>query len=63
MLLSKQTPKPQASSMPEETPNSPLIEGVDYYIENGLYVFTAEYLRKRGYCCVPSDCWTESALL
>jgi hypothetical protein len=37
--------------MPEEPPNSPLIEGVDYYIENGLYVFTAEYLRKRGYCC------------
>lgn len=28
-----------------------LIEGVDYYIENGLFVFTAEYLRERGYCC------------
>jgi hypothetical protein len=23
----------------------------DYYIENGLYVFTAAFLKKRGYCC------------
>lgn len=37
--------------MPEEPPIAPLIEGVDYYIENGLWVFTAEYLTKRGYCC------------
>lgn len=29
----------------------PLIEGVDYYLENGLFVFTAKYLRERGYCC------------
>jgi len=28
-----------------------LIEGIDYYVENGLFVFTAEYLRERGYCC------------
>lgn len=28
-----------------------LIEGVDYYFENGLMVFTAQYLRDRGYCC------------
>lgn len=28
-----------------------LVEGEDYYIENGLYVFTAQYLLKRGYCC------------
>ncbi len=27
------------------------IEGIDYYIENGLMVFTAQYLRDRGYCC------------
>ena len=26
-------------------------EGIDYYFENGLMVLTAEYLRKRGYCC------------
>ena len=28
-----------------------LIEGVDYYIEEGRWVFTAHYLAKRGYCC------------
>ena len=32
--------------------NTQLIEGEDYYIdENGLFVFTAKYLLKRGYCC------------
>lgn len=29
----------------------PLVPGVDYTIENGLLVFTAHYLRRRGYCC------------
>jgi hypothetical protein len=28
-----------------------LIEGIDFYYEKGLMVFTAEYLKKRGYCC------------
>jgi len=28
-----------------------LVEGLDYYIENGLYVFTEHYLLARGYCC------------
>jgi hypothetical protein len=28
-----------------------LIEGIDYYWENGFMVFTAIYLRKRGFCC------------
>jgi hypothetical protein len=28
-----------------------LIEGEDYYLENGLMVFTSAYLLKRGYCC------------
>lgn len=23
----------------------------DYYLENGRMVFTAQYLRRRGYCC------------
>ena len=27
------------------------IEGIDYYMEGGLMVFTAQYLRDRGYCC------------
>jgi hypothetical protein len=37
--------------MSNEAPDAPLLEGVDYYIENGFWVFTAEYLQKRGYCC------------
>ena len=28
-----------------------LEEGRDYYLENGLFVFTAAFLAKRGYCC------------
>ncbi|MGB8770876.1 MAG: DUF5522 domain-containing protein [Candidatus Korobacteraceae bacterium] len=32
--------------MPED-----LVEGVHYYMENGFMVFTAIYLRQRGYCC------------
>ncbi len=28
-----------------------LIEGIDYYVENGFFVFTEQYLRDRGYCC------------
>ena len=28
-----------------------LVEGIDYYVENGFIVFTAQYLRNRGYCC------------
>jgi hypothetical protein len=27
------------------------IEGIDYYMEGGFMVFTAQYLRDRGYCC------------
>jgi hypothetical protein len=29
----------------------PLVEGEDFYLENGKYVFTAHFLLKRGYCC------------
>jgi hypothetical protein len=28
-----------------------LIEGIDYYEENGFFVFTKWYHIKRGYCC------------
>lgn len=28
-----------------------LIEGRDYYIEDGRWVFTEAYHRRRGYCC------------
>jgi Family of unknown function (DUF5522) len=31
--------------------NTPLVEGEDYYLENGLLVFTSAYHLKRGYCC------------
>ena len=32
-----------------------LKEGLDYYfIDGGLMVFTAHYLKKRGYCCQSS---------
>jgi hypothetical protein len=27
------------------------VQGVDYYFENGLMVFTRAYHLKRGYCC------------
>lgn len=28
-----------------------LIEGEDYYIENGRWIFTSKYHLKRGSCC------------
>ncbi len=28
-----------------------ITEGVDFYIENGLYVFTQKYLLERRFCC------------
>lgn len=35
----------------EDLPFDQLKEGVDYTMNNGLLVFTAQYLKKRGYCC------------
>lgn len=32
-------------------PSPQLVEGIDYYVENGRWVFTAAYHRKRGHCC------------
>ena len=37
--------------MPEEIEPNELVEGRDYTVEAGYWVFTAEYLRRRGYCC------------
>jgi hypothetical protein len=31
--------------------NDKLIEGIHYYVDNGLFVWTEKYLRERGYCC------------
>ena len=36
---------------PPTREDAELHEGRDYYLENGLFVFTAAFLRKRGYCC------------
>jgi hypothetical protein len=30
---------------------SNLQEGIDFYIENGLFVLSEKYLKERGYCC------------
>jgi primosomal protein N' len=29
----------------------PLLEGLDYTVENGKMVFTASFLLRRGFCC------------
>jgi hypothetical protein len=29
----------------------PLVEGHDFYLENGLMVLTSHFLLARGYCC------------
>ena len=42
---------PMPTVVPEQYRHAKLIEHIDYYIENGLYVFTEHYLEKRGYCC------------
>lgn len=36
---------------PSSREDTELLEGLDYYLEDGLLVFTAAFLRKRGYCC------------
>ena len=36
---------------PTKGPEPPLVEGEDFYVEDGLYVFTAHFLLRRGYCC------------
>jgi hypothetical protein len=30
---------------------TPALEAGDFYWENGFLVFTAQYHRRRGYCC------------
>jgi hypothetical protein len=31
--------------------NQPLVEGIHYYYNDGMLVFTSFYLLSRGYCC------------
>ena len=46
------TPKDDSTPIgDEESSNTELKEGIDYYLEDGLFVFTSVYLLKRGYCC------------
>lgn len=35
----------------EQYPKPKFTEGVDFYIEKGLYVFTEKFLLERGFCC------------
>lgn len=44
--MTKSPPNPKSSEKSEE-----LVEGRDYTVENGLFVFTRDYLLRRGYCC------------
>jgi hypothetical protein len=38
-------------SAPAASTKLTLVEGVDYYFEENLMVFTAHFLLRRGYCC------------
>ena len=33
------------------TKQLPLVENIDYYMENGFFVMTEKYLKQRGFCC------------
>ncbi|MFO0800134.1 MAG: DUF5522 domain-containing protein [Gemmataceae bacterium] len=46
----KQPSPREASAVPPADP-PPLVEGVDYTVEAGRWVFTAAFLLRRGYCC------------
>ena len=41
----------RASTMTSEISGDDLVEGVHYYLENGLMVFTELYHLAKGYCC------------
>lgn len=46
------TPELALSNKAKDLPKTThLIQDLDYYIENGLYVFTAWHHLKRGSCC------------
>jgi hypothetical protein len=46
-MENKKFPKKEKS-----TPSTKrLVEGVDFYIAHGYYVFTALFLKNRGFCC------------
>lgn len=49
-ITSSEKIRPQAPPQLRPQPTF-LVEGKDYYVENGRWVFTAQYLSSRGYCC------------
>lgn len=51
--LTKSAGNQQSSSQKKasDSQDVTLKEGMDYYIDQGLMVFTAAFLQKRGYCC------------
>ena len=42
---------PVKIAIPSQYKNNEIIQDIDYYLENGNYVFTEWYHRKRGSCC------------
>jgi hypothetical protein len=47
----KQTNYCDGEDDPPARRDAELLEEIDYYVEDGLLVFTAAFLLKRGYCC------------
>jgi hypothetical protein len=45
------TNKSTADRDPVSSKDTQLQEGPDYYLEDGLFVFTEVFLLKRGHCC------------
>lgn len=45
------TQRPAMDEDASDNQGTVLQEGIDYYLENGLMVFTAVFLSRRGYCC------------
>lgn len=47
----KEVNRLETMSDKSDNPVPKLIEGLDYYLEDGKMVLTAHFLRKRGWCC------------
>lgn len=42
---------PSQPAKSPDAPPAPLVEGVDYTVEAGRWMFTAAFHLKRGHCC------------
>lgn len=50
--MDTETPCPSSTEQKEvDPPSFELIEGLHYYLDDGLVVFSEAYHRTRGYCC------------